>query len=605
MYEWIRRVLSRPRADLVVLTVATLLILPSIPTGIAADDFIHELEVSGSKEIPGFARHPLDLFHFASGHFTRLLMEDGVLPWWTDPKIQFAFFRPLSSATHLFDHLVFRDVPWLMHLHTVVWATLTVLAVRAVYRAVDGPGFGAALALAMYAFDDARGPPISWVANRNAFVACAVSTFAFYLYLRGRSGSKGAALAAPLVFGVALMGGEGAMAITPYLFAHALFVQEGPPKARFASLLPFTGIVLVYGLVYRALGYGISGSGLYFDPAIEPGDFFRVLPERFTMLWFAQLGGPWSEWWNGYAVMFPGSEVVVALLAVLFLSFFAVVFAPLVKRDRVAKFWLLGAALSTLPACGAFTADRLLPWVGIGAMGLTARFLRSFIEARPGAGWYGRVAGAGALCAVASHLVVGPLLLPLRATGNVQVSEALDRAERSVPADPGVRDRVVVYVNPPADPFASYIPVQRVISGKPRAKAQLWLADGSTEVQLTRVDEHSVRVRPERGFMLFASERLFRNTRRRPFRPGDVIRLPEVVVTIEEVTDDGRPKAVLARLHRPLEDAGYTFLAWTAAGRYEPFVPPQIGAEATLPAVDLIAALYGPDSAISKRLAKE
>ena len=604
MFEWIRRVLSRPRADLVVLAVGTLLILPSIPTGVAADDSVHELAVSGSNAIPGFARHPLDLFHFATGNFTKLLIDDGVLPWWTDPKVHFAFFRPLSSLTHVIDHFVLGDVPALMHLHSVIWATLTVLAVRAVYRTVNGSGFEAALALAFYALDDARGPPISWVANRNAFVACSVSVFAFYLYLRGRAGARGPAVAAPAVFAVALMGGEGAMAITPYLFAHALFVQEGALKARFASLLPFVGVTLAYGFTYRALGYGISGSGLYFDPALEPSDFFRVFPERFTMLWFAQLGGPWSEWWNGYAIMFPGTEVVVAVLAVLFLAFAGVMFAPIVKRDPIARFWLLGAALSTLPACGAFTADRLLPWVSMGAMGLTARFFRYYVEEPPEAGLYRHVARIGAFCAVAAHLVLGPLLLPLRVTGNVQVSDALERAERSVPSDPSIRERVVVYVNPPADPFASYVPVQRAVLGVPRAKNQFWLADGSAEIQLTRVDERTLRVRPAGGFMIFPSERLFRNTRRRPFRPGDVLTIPEAEVTIEEVTDDGRPKVVLTRLHRPLEDAGYAFLAWDGAG-YVPFTPPAVGAETTLPAVDLVAALYGKETAVSKWLAKK
>jgi hypothetical protein len=237
-------------------------------------------------------------------------------------------------------------------------------------------------------------------------------------------------------------------------------------------------------------------------------------------------------------------------------------------------------------------------------MGLTARFFRFYVETPPAPGWYRGVARVGAFTAVLAHLVLGPLVLPVRVTGNVQVSEALERAERSVPSDPGVRDRVVVYINPPADPFASYVPVQRSVLGIPRARNQFWLADGSTELQITRVDERSLRLRPERGFMIFPTERLFRNTRRRPFHPGDVVTLPELEVTIEEVTPDGRPTVALARLHRPLEDAGYSILAWEGAG-YRPFTPPAIGAEATLPAVDLVAALYGKETAISRWLARK
>ncbi|HEX7670921.1 MAG TPA: hypothetical protein VF395_15100, partial [Polyangiaceae bacterium] len=312
MYDWIRRVLSRPRADSWVIALASLLVATSLPSGLAADDFIHEIALAGTNEIPGFSRSPLDLFRFATPDVTGSLMRDGVLPWWVDKSVRFAFFRPLSSATHFLDHVLWPGNAFLLHLHTWAWSVLALLAARSLYRVVHGGSWTAALALALYALDDARGSPVAWVANRNELIACAISIWALALYLRGLKGERTPARLAPLAFAASLLANEGSAAITGYLFAHALFVQEGPFFKRLKSLVPFALVVVVWAALYRGLGYGISGSGVYFDPLLDPVDFLRVLPERFAMLWLAQLGGPWSEGWNAYPFMFPGLEYVVA-----------------------------------------------------------------------------------------------------------------------------------------------------------------------------------------------------------------------------------------------------------------------------------------------------
>src|SRR5512146_2374883 len=107
MYDWIRRVLSRPRADVWVIVLASLLMATSLPAGLAADDFIHEVALDGGSGISGFARSPFDLFRFATPDVSASLQNDGVLPWWIDPSVRFAFFRPLSSLTHWLDPALF------------------------------------------------------------------------------------------------------------------------------------------------------------------------------------------------------------------------------------------------------------------------------------------------------------------------------------------------------------------------------------------------------------------------------------------------------------------------------------------------------------------
>jgi hypothetical protein len=602
VYAFVERALSRPRADVWLIALGALLVLPSVPSGLAADDFVHELSLLGNgNPFVGFRRSPLDLFRFAFPGVNHTLVSEGVLPWWIDPKVRFAFFRPLASATHVFDHLVFADNAVLMHLHTVVWHVLTLVAARALYRAVFGPGLVSNLALALYALDDARGSPVAWVANRNELVACALSVFALVWHHQGRQGRRAASWLAPIALGAGMLASEGAIAVTAYLFAYTLLVDEGPLRARLRRLVPYAAVVVAWAAVYRGLGYGIARSGLYFDPLRDPLAFLRTLPERFAMLWLAQLGGPWSEGWNAYPVMFPGLEYVVAAMAVVVIAASLVMFAPLLRRDRIARFWLLGAALATLPACGAFPADRLLPWIGLGGMGVTAQFFVSYVASSEAerARFVPRV---GAAAVVAMHLVVGPILLPLRAIGISQVRAALDRADVTLPRDASIAGRTLIYVNPAADPFASYIPVTRAALGVPRARTQRWLATAASPVRVSRVDERTLRVAPEGGYMILPSEKLFRNTSDQPFVVGESIDTEGMIVTISRVTEDGRPAEILAHFDRPLEDPSYLWFAWKAGG-YARFTPPSIGASVVAPAADLVTVAYGPESPVTKALA--
>jgi hypothetical protein len=603
VYAFIQRTLTRPRADFWVLALATVLVVPSIPSGLAADDFVHELSLLGdANPLVGFRRSALDLFRFAFPTVNHTLINEGVLPWWIDPDVRFAFFRPLASATHLFDHLVFRDNAIWMHLHTVAWHVATLIAARSLFRAVFGAGWLSSLALCLYALDDARGSPVAWVANRNELIACALSVWTLTLHVQGRHGKKLYAWLAPLMLAFGMLASEGAIAITAYLFAYALLLDEGTLRARLGRLVPYGVVVLGWAAVYRGLGYGIARSGLYFDPLRDPLAFLRTLPERFAMLWLAQLGGPWSEGWNAYPMMFPGLEYVVAALAVFVIAGSLVLFTPVLRKDKVAQFWLLGAAIATLPACGAFPADRLLPWVGLGGMAVTAQFFALFLAEGPGEGFRGVLSRAGAAAIVGVHLVVGPLLLPLRAIGISQVRAAIDRADHTIPTDAGIQSRIAIYMNPAADPFASYIPVTRAALGIPRPKTQRWLASGTTPVHLFRIDERTLRVRPEGGFMILPSERLFRNTRTSPFHVGDEVETEGLRITITRVTEDGRPAEVLARLDEPLEDPVYMWLAWKGSG-YAPVTPPPIGGSTVLPPADLVTVAYGTESPVTKALA--
>ena len=53
--------------------------------------------------------------------------------------LRLAFFRPASALTHLIDFVAWPRAPLLMHLHSLVWFALALVAVCLVYRRLIAP----------------------------------------------------------------------------------------------------------------------------------------------------------------------------------------------------------------------------------------------------------------------------------------------------------------------------------------------------------------------------------------------------------------------------------------------------------------------------------
>jgi hypothetical protein len=281
LYRALRRALDRDGADRAVVVLALLLLCFGLDGGLSADDYVHSLIARGSDALPGFARHPLDLYRFADTATSPELMREGVLSWWEDPRAKIGFFRPLSALTHVFDYRLFPSRAWLMHLHSVLWSALLLSGVLALYRALLAPRFVCALAVFIYALDDARGWLVSWVAGRNAVIATALSVWALCFHVRWRArADRWAAWIAPGIFVLALLAGEGSVAILGYLFAYALCLDRGSVRERALSLAPYALLLVPWRLLWKGYGYGVAFSGLYVDPLATPLEFARALASR-------------------------------------------------------------------------------------------------------------------------------------------------------------------------------------------------------------------------------------------------------------------------------------------------------------------------------------
>jgi hypothetical protein len=569
--------LARPWAPWAVIALALVLELPSVTSGFAADDWFQLLVARGARPFAGLPRSSLDLFTFASGSPVRnlALMRAGVFPWTADPEAKLSFPRPLAAATHLLDTALAPDSAVFAHLHNLLWFALGLVALGLVYRQLFEDPRLAGLALLLYALDDARGPTVSWVANRNALIAFTLSCVAFTLHLRGRKGSQASAFSAPMVFAVALLAGESAIGALAWLGAYALCVETGPYARRAASLLPFGLVTAGWLAAYRLLGFGARNSGVYLDPVGEPVAFLTALPGRLGALLTAQLAGPWSDFSELYVFLSPTLPLVMTVLSWALVAAVALLAWPTLKRSATARFFALAMVLSAVPVCATFPADRLLTFIGFGGMGLLAMVLAE--RARGLA----RV-GVGGL--VVFHLVLaGPLQL-LRSRSMVTVGDALRRSNASLPNT----ERTIIAINTPTDALAGYLLLLRAWQHDPLPAHFWWLYAGPAGLDVTRVDEHTLELRPVNGFVTTNAERMLRS---RPFHAGERVDLGTLELEVTEITADGRPGVVMARLSEPFENI--TWVGWRDGAGYVAFTPPAPGQTVHVAPTDVVRAIFG------------
>jgi hypothetical protein len=179
------------------------------------------------------------------------------------------------------------------------------------------------------------------------------------------------------------------------------------------------------------------------------------------------------------------------------------------------------------------------------------------------------------------HLGLKPLLLPAWAWAMQLFATAIEHADHSIPATPEIAQRTVIVVNAPFDLLLSYIQIGRAVRGEPRPEHLYWLATASSELTLESLDEHSLRVRPEHGFLYSPPERHYRADSSALAR-GARVALSEMTVRVSAVNADQRPAAADFEFREPLRSARYLLLRYEH-GWLVPFTPPPVGQRVRLP----------------------
>jgi hypothetical protein len=370
----IQSTLAHRQWVLVLAALAPLLLITALTAGWQLDDHFHRSRMLGY----GDAR-PLQIFVPYDGVLahTQAQMDSGTLPWWASKDLHLAFLRYTSTLTTLLDYQLWPDHPALMHAHSLLWLSAMVVAATLLYRRIFGPTWVAGLAALLYAIDDAHSMPVVYLANRNALITTCFGLLSVVFYVDWcRRGRARDAVTSAMLFALALSAGEMAVATVAYLAAYVLVLDSGPLVARMTRVAPHVAVCAVWALIYRYGGFGAQGNGYYLDPIGAPVTFVAGLADRVPLL----LLGQWTPIPAAMGLVYaPGSPDTMRLRieGILLVAALMMLFFPLMRRNRTARFFALGMAFSLVPISGAGPENRLLSFVGVGAFGLVALLVQS------------------------------------------------------------------------------------------------------------------------------------------------------------------------------------------------------------------------------------
>jgi hypothetical protein len=582
--SFLRNRLVHPLLPLHLAAIACLLTLPALRVGWQLDDHYQRLALSGKTGSSGLP--PEKIFSTLTGDpvANRTYMDQGFLPWWMPLDFRLSFFRALTVWTMQLDYRLWPDSPALMHLHSLLWLGLIVAAAALLYRGIMGPGAAAGLAGLLYALDDTHALPAAWLANRNALLATAFGIACLIAHHRWRQERHApwAVLSAALL-ALSLLSGEMGLGAAAYIAAYALCLEAGTIGRRIMTMLPAGAVLGGWALLYRLFGHGTHGSGLYIDPLASTGAFAVAFLRRAPFL----LMGQWTPIPADLGAELP--EMAVRWLfwgAVVFLAALVAALIPLIRRSLQARFWAAGMLLSLFPIAATFPSNRLLFFVGLGAMGLLAELLAAAFGSRREVGATSAAPGpllrGFALLMILFHLVLSPAAMPVAAYLPKLMGEPITRSAATVPADPALADQDLVIVTAPDFLlYVSYLPSLMALNDRPLPRHFRSLAAGPSPVELRREDARTLMLRAEGGMLAGTLGRLFRDPAS-PMKPGDRVELTGFEAEVIQVTADGRPLEVRFRFSVPLEDSSLRWIRWEG-DRFVPMAPPRMGHPVKLP----------------------
>jgi hypothetical protein len=553
---------------------------PALRSHYLLDDYLHASMVAGAYPAP---RGPFDLYNFVTDADRAILLDRGMLPWWSDPRLTIRFFRPLSSALVWLEHRALGPLEGhtlgtrLLHFHSFLWWGAVVLVAHAFFRRLLARR-PARIATVVFALAPCHALPLGWLANREVLVSLAFGIPGLTVYLRWRGalrpdgeggGSSGgrlrdAALAA-LLFGLAMLGGEYAICLAGYIVA---FEATREPFGRFwqrvAGMLPFAVPTVAYLALRRSLGCGTLGSGFYADPIREPRTFLAYVPRRLTTLlldeWFSldhQTLIPQTQWW---------------LLALIGLAAAVIVLLPLRRvlarldepQRRVAEWLAPGSVLALAPVLAVVPSPRVLGASMLGAAAVVAWLLdHAWFSERAPTGRGDERIGFAALVVGFAQLVHAPM------TGWLIGRYYQDEADTFLEHTSALRARM-------EDPANTELVVARAIAsafflpfaidphGVPPARWRVLSQTG--HVLAIRRDDRTLDLIVPATQSIFpaASGNLFRSEQSK-LSVGEVFTVPGLRATVLDMGDTG-PRAVRIELDRPLDDPPYFWISDTTRG---------------------------------------
>ncbi len=555
-----------------VLALGVVVFSPAIRAPFWLDDYAQIAMVEGTYPAP---RGPIDLYDFVREPERDMLVDRGLLPWWTDPHYKLRFFRPLSSSMLWAEHSLTYHGALAMHLVSFAWWVVALALLRTLLRRMFSERV-VMISVFVYALAPCHALPLAWIANREVLVSLVFGLCGSLSLVRladGTSRSTLLAATATLSFALALAGGEYGMCFGGFALAFAVVRSDLSLGKRAASLASFAVPAAAYLATRVALGYGTAGSGFYHDPLRSPLVFLAGAPRRFATL----MVDAWTTidfdefaadvpWW-GLAALF---SIGVALV-------YRPIRATLRELDPTARKnaqWLLfGSMLSLVPLLAVAASARLIAAALVGVAPVIALVIdRAWYPADPSER-AGRLRLVAALFAF-FHCLHGPTWAFILTRG--QHMAAVDFTERAHWLHERVGDTSEANVIIARAGWGSvlFAPLAIDAHGKP---PKMWrtLVPSGHALMLRRDSRTIDLVIPHAaGFFPVTANDLFRDPAA-PLHAGDVVDVTGMRVTVVDLGEVG-PARLRFEFDRDANDPSLTWVIEFYDG-YRDSPPPAIG----------------------------
>lgn len=590
----LHRFLGHRYLVVVIILLVVLIYLPSLGRGWWADDLVHRAKLLNSLPFDGKVAtmpHPnkltstfMDLFFWSNHKAIRNFVDFGSMPWWTFKGGIGSFWRPISALTHWIDYRLWPDSAVLMHVHSLLWYLVVIASIMFVYRRLMMPLWSAGLAMLLFSMDDLHYNTVAWLASRYVLPAFFFGLLSILAHDRWRrEGSRIQVFFSYMWLSLALLSAEAGIGTIAYLAAYALFLDEEPWRNRLLSLIPCLTVVTVWRIIYRYLGYGVTDAGLYVDPIVHSQQFVSGMIKRGPILLLSLLGEPAP---SKYACLSVTGSYFLWIFAIMFLIIILILLLPLFRQDRVACFWATGMVLCIVPSCASrLPSGRLLLFASLGAMGLVAQVMGGVFDSH---NWVPRSRIIRSLIWSLSLLfIILHLGMPTWRNFKRLTKEFyfIDKSERKpwpyLPSN--VEGNHLVIINHP-NPFSLiYLPFYCTLVGQPLPAHIRTLAPGFSSVDVTRLDEVTLAVKTEDGFLsqpgrslknksskspivspIYRYQLLNRGLRgpAHPLKLGEALEVPGVKIEVTGLTMDGDVSEATFRFQRRLEDPSMKWFKW-------------------------------------------
>ncbi len=556
-----------------VLALGVVIFSPAIRAPFWLDDYAQIAMVEGTYPAP---RGPSDLYDFVRESERDMLVDRGLLPWWTDPHYKLRFFRPLSSSMLWAEHKLTHHGALAMHLVSFAWWVAALALLRALLRRMFTERV-AMIGVLVYALAPCHALPLAWIANREVLVSLVFGLCGVLSLVRFAEGALRSwwfAALATMSFALALAGGEYGMCFGGFALAFAVFRSDSSLGRRAASLASFAVPAAAYLAVRSSLGYGTAGSGFYHDPLRSPLVFIVGAPRRFATLMV--------DAWTTIDFDEFAADVPWWVLAALFSLGIALATRPIraTLRDldetpRKNALWLLfGSMLSLIPLLAVAASARLIAAALVGVAPIVALVIdRAWYPAKASEERAGQLRFVAALLAF-FHFLHGPTWAFLLTRG--QHLAAVDFTERAHWLHERVGDTSQANVIVARAGWGSvlFAPLAIDAHGRPPRMWRTLVPSG--HALMLRKDSRTIDlvIPHAAGFFPVTANDLFRDPAA-PLRAGDVVEVTGMRATVIDLGEVG-PARLRFEFDRDANDPSLTWVIEVYDG-YRDSPPPAIG----------------------------